>query len=723
MPEMFWFGCKSRVALIPLLVCLAPAVALPPGQIHGQNALRAAVSAAQLAAFPPTRRDNVKDMVHGVEIADPYRWLEDQESPETRAWINAQNAYTDSILTKLPGREQWNQTLTALLKNETMSAPRVRNGRYFFTRRGADEDLSKIYVRQGLHGADQILIDPLPLSADHSVSVDLDSISADGALLAYAVRQGGRDETTPHLFDVNARKDLPDRFPLADYISIAITPDRSGVYYAKLTPEGPRVYLHKPGTDATADVELFGKGNGPDKIIALDLSRNGRYLMIIVVYGSGSVRNDVYLKDILKHGPIVPIVNDIEAHFNPEIAGDQIYMLTNWKAPNGRIVTFPASDLAREHWRDVVPEGPASLAAFSLVGGKLAVLSLENALSHLKLFEPGGKLLREVELPTLGSLSNLTGLWDSQEAFYSFDSFPIPPTIYRYDVASGGQEVWFQMHVPVESGKFEVKQVWYTSKDGTRVPMLLGHKKGLKLDGNNPVLLTGYGGFDVSLRPTYNPMAAAWMTNGGVYAVANLRGGGEFGEAWHKAGMLEKKQNVFDDFIGAADWLVHSGYTRPSRLAILGRSNGGLLVGAALTQRPDLFGAVLCGYPLLDMVRYQKFLVAKFWVPEYGSSDDAEQFKYIYAYSPYHHVKSGVKYPAVLFFTGDADTRVAPLHARKMTALLQAASSSGKPVLLHYDTKAGHVASVPIAKQVDDLSAQFSFLFWQLGVTPGPAGD
>jgi prolyl oligopeptidase len=723
MPNMDAASRKTAPRIFAVLAGLALSALLSAPSIWGQRPGSSGDSAVLKLAAPLTRTDNVKDVVQGVEIVDPYRWIEDQKSPETRAWIDTQNAYTDSLLNKLPGRDEWKQKLTALLKNETVTAPVVRNNRYFFSKRAAEEDQAKIYVRKGFRGADEVLIDPLPLSADHRVSFNIEAVSNDGAILAYAVRQGGEDETTPHLFDVDAGKDLPDKFPRATYISMAIKADKSGVYYAKQTAEGPRIYLHKPGTDAATDAEVFGKGNGTDKIIAVDLSENGRYLLIYVVYGSGSVRNDIYMQDVANNGPVVPIMNDTEAQFTPEIGGDQVFLLTNWKAPKGRILTFPAADLNREHRREVVPEGTASIEDFSLVGGNVAVRALENALTHLKLYAPDGKLVREVVLPALGSPSGVRGLWSSQEAFYSFNSFHIPTTIYRYDVASGKQEVWSQMHVPIDSEKFEVKQVWYSSKDGTRVPMLVAHQKNLKLDGSHPTLLSGYGGFDVNETPTYNARAAAWMMSGGVYALANLRGGGEFGEAWHKAGMLGKKQNVFDDFIAAAEWLISSGYTRSSRLAISGGSNGGLLVGAALTQRPELFGAVICAYPLLDMVRYHQFLVAKWWVPEYGTSDDAEQFKYIYAYSPYHHVKPGTNYPAVLFLTGDADTRVAPLHARKMTARVQAATASGKPVLLHYDTKAGHVAVVPIATQVDDLTNQLGFLFWQLGVTPGPAGD
>ena len=404
-----------------------------------------------------------------------------------------------------------------------------------------------------------------------------------------------------------------------------------------------------------------------------------------------------------------------------------MYVRTNWKAPKWRVMEVDLKNPAIEKWREVVPESDAVLDGLSLVGGKLAVHFIQNVIPHVKLLEPSGKLVREVPLPALGSVSGLIGRWDSSEAFFSFNSYHIPHTIYRYDVATGKQAVWSEQKVPIETGKYEVKQVWYVSKDGTRIPMFLAHAKNLKLDGNSPVLLTGYGGFNLNQAPGFNSFAAAWMANGGVYAVANLRGGGEFGEAWHHAGMLEKKQNVFDDFIAAAEWLVQNKYTSPARLAIRGGSNGGLLVGAALTQRPDLFAAVICSYPLLDMVRYQNFLVAKYWVPEYGSSDSPDQFKYIYAYSPYHHVKAGTKYPSVLFITGDSDTRVAPLHARKMTALMQAATAgSDRPVLLHYDTAAGHSGGTPAGKQIENTTDELGLSLlaaWRGAATQDGGGE
>jgi prolyl oligopeptidase len=694
--------------LLPLLLSIAPAIAALENP-------RDATS--PIAAPPKTAVNEVREMVQGTEIIDPYRWLEDQNSPETRAWIDAQNAYTDSMIAKIPGRDALRQQLSALIKIDTMSAPAVTSNRYFFSKRSADQDQSSLYVRKGLDGQDELLVDPLPLSPNHTVTVGFDSITKDGKLMAYFVRQGGADETTPHLFDVDAHKELPDVFPKARYSGFSLLNDHSGVYFTRDTAEGPRVYFHKIGTDSSADTEIFGKGYGPEKIIFGSLSEDDHYLQITVLHGSAADHTEIYFKDLTTNGSLVTLVKDVPAVFNGQIAGTHMYVRTNWKAQKWRIMEVDLKNPAMDKWREVVPEGENVLEGFSLVGGKLALRVSENVVPHLKLVDTNGKLVREVPVPTLGSISGLGGRWSSTEAFYIFNSYHVPPTIYRYDVATGKQTVWFAAKIPVESAKYEVKQVWYTSKDGTKIPMFLAHAKSLKLDGTNPVLLTGYGGFNLSQTPGFSPFSAAWMANGGVLAVANMRGGGEFGEAWHHAGMREKKQNVFDDFIAAAEWLIANKYTTPARLAIRGGSNGGLLVGAALTQRPDLFGAVICSYPLLDMVRYQNFLVAKYWVPEYGSSDDPEQFKYIYAYSPYHHVKVGTKYPSVLFISGDSDTRVAPLHARKMTALMQAATAgSNRPILLHYDTAAGHSGGTPVGKQIENTVDELSYLLWQLDV-------
>ena len=656
------------------------------------------------------------ETVHGVTITDPYRWLEDQNSPETRAWINSQNLYTTSMLGSLTFRDRIRDRLTQLLKIDTISAPIARGGRYFFFKRRADQNQAVIYVRNGLAGKDEVLIDPNTMSADQTTSVGIQDISPDGKLLAYSIRQGGEDEVTVSILDVDSRKELPDRLPKGR-VGVSLKPDRSGFYYSLFeNGVGGHVYYHAMGADSSRDVEVFGNGYGPQVFVGANVSPDGHYLLCFASYGSAGDKTEIYFQDIANNGPLTTIVNDINAGFSADIAGEHVYLRTNWNAPNRRILDVDLKKPERANWREVVPESALVMDGFSAVGGKLFVDYLDNVVSLTKVFEPSGKYVRDISFPMIGSASGMFGDWDRDEGFYTFSTFAQPTTIYRYQVSTGKQEVFARINVPVQSDQIETKQVWYESKDKTKIPMFLVYKKGLKLDGNRPVFLTGYGGFNLSRTPGFSPLAAYWAESGGVYALPNLRGGGEFGEKWHKAGMLANKQNVFDDFIGAAEWLIKNKYTSASKLAISGGSNGGLLVGAAMTQRPDLFQAVVCSYPLLDMIRYQDFLIAKFWVPEYGSSENAEQFKYIYAYSPYHHVKKGEKYPAVLFVTGDSDTRVAPLHARKMTALVQASTGSDRPVLLHYNTKAGHSGGLPVTQQIEDQADELSFLFWQLGV-------
>ena len=697
-----------RPASLLWLLALLLTLLVPPSVIRTQE--------TKPLQPPKTRTDDVKEMMHGVEIADPYRWLEDQQSPETRAWIGAQNKYTQALLDSWPDRAALKRRLTELIKVETIDVPLERNGKYFFKRRAADQDQGVLYMRAGPEGKDEVLVDPNPLSPDKNISVGFEDVSKDGTLVAYSLRHGGEDETTVHLLDVSTRTELPDQLPKRLYFTFSIKPDKSGLYYSWAAPEGPRLNYHAMGSDPAKDREIFGKGYGPDKIIECDLSEDGRYLTVTVFYGSASERTEVYFQDLEKQGPISPLVNDIPARFFGVVGGDHIFLHTNWQAPKGRILEADLGNPARENWREIVPESDAAIESLSLAGGKLFVSYTRNASSQVKEFDASGTYVRDIELPMIGSVAAVNGRWTSGEAFFGFTSFPIPRRIYRFDTDNGKQSVWAEIHVPINAERLEVKQVWYRSKDNTRAPMFLMYRKGTKLTGNNPTLLTGYGGFNINMTPYFSAGAALWADHGGILAEPNLRGGGEFGEAWHHAGMLEKKQNVFDDFIAAAEWLVSNHYTQPSKLAIEGASNGGLLVGAALTQRPDLFQAVICAYPLLDMLRYQKFFVAKYWVSEYGSADDPAQFKYLYAYSPYQRVKPGTKYPAVLFVTGDGDTRVAPLHARKMAALLQADTGSDRPVLLRYDTEAGHSAGVSVTKAVDEATDSLGFLFWQLGV-------
>jgi len=673
-------------------------------------------------APPETKVAEVVDTVHGVDIVDPYRWLEDQESPETREWIAAQNAYTDSILGSLSTRDDLKALAAKFIKIDTISIPIERGGRYFLTKKRADEELSVIYMRQGLDGEDKVLVDPHPMSEDKTTSVSIQDISHDGTLLAYGIRKGGEDEVEIRFLDVDTMEELPDVLPRGLYLIVMMMPDKSGFFYNKMTTvSGPRILYHSFGTEISADKEIFGKGYALGNIMLPFLSDDGRWLSIIVLEGA-SAKTEVYLKDLAGDKPITTVVNDLDASTMAFVVRGTLYIQTNWEAPNGRLLAADPENPSRENWKEVIPESDMVMQGPAFGGGKILVNYLKDVKSQVVIFEPDGTRVGEISLPTIGSVGRegLSGHWDSDEVFFIFTSFHIPNTIYRYDVSSGEKEVWAEIEAPIDSEQYDIKQVWYASKDGTKVPMFIVHKKGIKLDGSNPTFLTGYGGFNISLPPSFRlppgfePPAATWLEKGGVYALATLRGGGEFGEEWHRAGMLENKQNVFDDFIAAAEYLIDEGYTKPKKLAIGGGSNAGLLVGAVVTQRPDLYGAVICTYPVLDMVRYHKFLVGRYWIPEYGSSENPEQFKYIYAYSPYHNVKKGTKYPAILFITGDADTRVAPLHARKMAALMQASTGSGEPVMIRYYTTAGHSGGQPVSEQIENLAEIMSFLLWQL---------
>jgi prolyl oligopeptidase len=677
-------------------------------------------AAGSTSAPPTTRRDDVVDDYFGTMVADPYQWLEDQNSAETRAWITAQDSFSRPILDGLPGRDVLRQRLTALMNVDVIGTPFEQGGRYFFSRRKAGQDLYVLYMRQGLDGPDQVLLDPHPLSPDHSTSAGFMDVSKDGKLMAYHVRRGGKDEVSIHLMETDSRHDLADVMPEGNYFSVAIKPDKSGFYYARRIETGPRIFYHALGSDPASDKQIFGDDLGLGDIAFSRLSDDGHYLLIDVLHGSAAEKTELYLQDLAVKTAVRPVVNDLTARFSADLAGDRLYIQTNWNAPNGRVFLTDLATPTRDHWREVLPESDAVIEGISAAGGKLFVNYVHDAHAELRVFEAGGREGREIPLPALGSASGVSGRWESRNVFYEFSSFAQAPTVYRYDVQQGTPEVWARVEVPLKSDDFEVHQVWYESKDKTRVPMFIAYREGTRLDGSNLTLLTGYGGFDVSLLPSFSAEAAVWVESGGVFAVPNLRGGGEFGEKWHKAGMLQNKQNVFDDFLAAAQYLVDGHYTNPSKLGITGQSNGGLLVGAALTQRPDLFRAVVCRYPLLDMLRYENFLVARYWVPEYGAAAaDAEQFKVLYAYSPYQNVKRGADYPAVLFVTGDGDTRVAPLHARKMAAMLQWAtrseSRSGRPILLSYDTKSGHSGGRPLSKEIDELVDELSFFSWQLG--------
>ena len=670
--------------------------------------------AALCAELPRTKVDNVKETLHGVEVADPYRWLEDQDSPDTRAWLTAQNQYTHAVLGTYPGREKLKGRLLALAKTDRVEMPTLRGGRYFFRKRLAGQEQFRLMLRTGAD--DSVLIDPSTLGGDANTSVDIQDVSMDGKLMVYSIRDGGQDEIVIKTLQVDTRENLRDVLPKRRYIGVNLMPDKSGLIYAVSGDNHPRVYEHKFGDDPQKDRAIFGEGLGSENILWPVVSDDGRYLLIHVFFGAAGDKIDLYVKDLKANGPIRPIAKGLNASFFGQPGGERIYVKTDYQAPRGRVVAVDPAKPGQSNWKEVIPEGPSPIESVRAVAGKLYVTYLEDVKSRLKVFDADGKYLRDVALPGIGSVEGPNGDWTGTEAFYSFTSFHVPAEIRRIDAHTDQDTLWARSTIPVNPADFDLRQVFYKSKDGTRVPMFLLSRKGLKLDGNVPVLLYGYGGFASSTLPAFNTVAVPWAEAGGVYAVANLRGGAEYGEDWHRAGMLEKKQNVFDDFIGAAEWLIANRYTK--RLAIWGGSNGGLLVGAALVQRPELFQAVACQVPLLDMVRYHKFLVAKFWVPEYGSADDAKQFPYLLKYSPYHNVKKGVDYPATIFITGDGDTRVAPLHARKMAALLQASTSGKRPILLHYDMKAGHSAGMAMSKAVEDNTDKLLFLMTQVRLKP-----
>ncbi len=658
-----------------------------------------------IAAPPPeSRKDDVVDTLHGVKVPDPYRWLEDQQSPETRAWLKQQDAYMRAYVDKLPQRASIVKRITEFNRVETATGFTYAGGRLFHMRRAPEQDQSVLVMREGVDGTDTVLIDPNPWGGAKSISVR--DYTSNGKKIAYGVQKGGEDEVELHFYDVDTRKDYGPVLPRARYMAVNLLPDGQTAYYTIATPKGPRLYEHKLSAEAK---EIFGGDLGPMMLLNATLSHNAKYLKISVLEGSASAKDKVYALR-LSDGKRITINETIAARFAGSIGGDTYFALTNWKAPQQRILAIDLNNPAQENWKEIVPQGKWNIESMRLVGGHLAVHTLENVQPKIRLYTPAGKLVREVALPGHGSAGNLGGDWDSDVAISSFSSLFQPPTTYVHSVAKGTRREIHQTKVPLEKMPVTLDQKWFTSKDGTKVPMFVAHKKDIKLNSTNPTLLYGYGGFNLSTLPQFSQFGAWWIEHGGVFVIVNLRGGAEFGEPWHEKGMLANKQNVFDDFIGAAEWLIANKYTSPKNLAIRGGSNGGLLVGAAMTQRPELFGAVSCAIPLLDMVRYHMFKVARYWVPEYGSSEDPKQFEYILKYSPYHNVKPGTKYPATMILSGDNDTRVDPLHARKMAALLQAANGGDKPILLHYDTEGGHSGGLPVAKQVETIADELAFL-------------
>ncbi|MGA3166995.1 MAG: prolyl oligopeptidase family serine peptidase [Terriglobia bacterium] len=695
---------------VVLLLALFAFASDKPAEIRGGNGI--------ILPLPrPTEAKPVGENIHGTTLTDPYRWLEDAKSPSTRAWIDEQMKYTEQYLSRVKIRPAIVNELTKLERVESYSIPIERGENYFFEKRLADENQGSIYMRRGLHGQEDRLVDATKLSADQNTSVQIDDISKDGTLLVYGIRSGGADEESVHILEVATRAEFPDSLPSARYEGIQLSPDKQGLYYARADPAGSLVFYHKLGSPAASDELVFGKSFegesfGSMQIISAWITENERYLMIYVMHGVPATRVDISAKDLRKpDSPIHWVIHGIDSRFAPENYGDDLYVLTDYEAPNYRVVKVPIADPQPQHWTNIVPEGKDVISGISIVGGKLFVTGLHDVATETRIFTLDGRQTGSIVYPTLGAAAKLSGRADAHEGFYSFESFIIPPTIYHYDVDTGKTEIFAKPTVPFASDQYEVKQVFYKSKDRTRVPMFISSKKGVRRDGNTPTLMFAYGGFLINLSPAWNPEYAWWMEQGGFYAQPNLRGGGEYGEKWHQAGMFEHKQNVFDDFFAAAQYLVEEKYTSPKRLAIRGRSNGGLLMGAAMTQHPEMFGAIWCGYPLLDMIRFQNFLIGKWWTTEYGSADNPDQFPYLLKYSPYQNVKPGTKFPAIMFNTGDSDTRVDPLHARKMTALVQADNASDRPILLRYQTVSGHSTGVSITQAIKDTADELAFLW------------
>ena len=652
-----------------------------------------------------------------ITVVDNYRWLESDHDPLVRQWIGAQMAYTQLYLSQVKNRLRIAHELTALMNVDTETMPIVEKDVYFFKKKMADQNQGSIYMRRGLQGHDELLVDVSKLSADQNTSATIWDAAKDAKFLVYGVRVGGADEETIHILDTKTQQDLADVLPRARYFGVNLAPKSKGLYYATYTKAGTHVYYHGFGTPFSADKMIFGdsyKGRklGPLDLTSVSVSENERYLVLRISHGVPATQEDILVKD-LRHpdSDWLQVVYGIKSRFSAHIVDDAVYAKTDYKAPNGRIVKIDIAHPEESGWKTIVPEGTNVIDAFTVTGKRLFVTKLVDVKTQTLIYKLDGKQVGELSYPGIGTGTPVSGRADRKIGFYAFQSLNQPPTIYSYDTSNGKSDVFFAEKVPFVSDQYDVRQMFFRSKDGTRVPMFIVGRKGLPRDGSVPTLMTAYGGFNISMTPEWDPEYAWWLQQGGYFALPDLRGGSEYGEAWHKAGMFEHKQNVFDDFYGAAEYLIANHYTTSKLLAIRGRSNGGLLMGAAMTQRPDLFGAIWCGFPLLDMLRYQNFLIGRFWTTEYGSSEDPAQLNYLRQYSPYQNVKAGTKYPAIMFFTGDSDTRVAPLHARKMTAAMQAASASGRPILLHYELKAGHSSGVSIKQLVDDYADEMAFLW------------
>jgi prolyl oligopeptidase len=671
--------------------------------------------------YPEARKSDQMDDYHGVKVADPYRWLEDLDSAETRAWVEAENKLSFGFLESIPQRTPIKERLTKLWNYEKYGIPFREGNRYFYTRNSGLQNQAVLYTVTSLDAQPQQVLDPNTLSADGTVALSGMQVSPDGKLLAYSLSASGSDWQEWKVRDVETSKDLSDDLKWVKFSGASWTRDGKGFFYSRYdepksdalkgTNYFQKIYYHKLGTPQSEDVLVYERPDQKDWLFEGEVTEDGNYLIITVFQGT-DVKSRIYYKDLkAKDSAVVKLLDDFDAAYRfVGNEGPRFFFQTDLQAPRSKVIEVNVTKPERDNWKVIVPEGKETLQTTTFVNNKFVANYLKDAYTQVKVYDTAGKLVNEVAFPGIGAAEGFGGHATDKETFYSFTGFTTPTTIYRYDMTTGKSSVFRQPKVDFNPTDFETKQVFYTSKDGTKVPMFITHKKGLKLDGNNPTYLYGYGGFNISMSPAFSVGNLVWMEMGGVYAQPNLRGGGEYGEEWHQQGMKSKKQNVFDDFIAAAQWLIDNKYTSTPKLAIGGGSNGGLLVGAALTQRPDLFGAALPAVGVMDMLRFQKFTIGWAWVSDYGSSDNADEFKALYAYSPLHNIKPGTSYPPTLITTADHDDRVWPGHSFKFAAALQAAQAGSAPVLIRIETKAGHGAGKPTTKIIEEIADRWAFL-------------
>ena len=684
------------------------------------------LSAQSPFAYPKTRQTNQVDDYHGVKVSDNYRWLEDDNSPETRAWVEAENKVTFGYLETISERKGIRERITKLWSYERYGVPFKEGGHYFFTKNDGLQNQSVLYTVDSLEAKPRVLLDPNKLTADGTAALTGYAISEDGRLMAYGIASAGSDWQEWKVREVKTGQDLGDEIKWVKFSGASWTKDSKGFYYSRYDEPKPgeqlkgvnyfqKLYFHRIGTPQAADKLIYERSDHKDWGFGGEVTDDGRYLIIHVSQGTDT-RNRIFYRDLkAPESKVVELLNDFDAEYGfIDNDGPRFWFRTDLKAPRGRVIEIDITKPERAKWKELIPQTGETLLGLHMLNNQFVANYLKDAHSQVRIFSRDGRPIRDLELPGIGSVGGFTGKRKDNETFYSFTSFTTPATIYRHDLKTGISTSFRRPQVDCDSDQFQTSQVFCQSKDGTRVPIFITHKKHIKLDGSNPTLLYGYGGFNISITPSFSVSHLVWLEMGGVYAVANLRGGGEYGEEWHQGGMKLKKQNVFDDFIAASEFLINSKYTSPSKLAIEGRSNGGLLVGACLTQRPDLFGAALPGVGVMDMLRFHKFTIGWAWTSDYGSADNAEEFKAIQQYSPLHALKPGMKYPATMVTTADHDDRVVPAHSFKFAARMQECQTGEKPVLIRIETRAGHGAGKPTSKQIEESADELAFLVHEL---------